>query len=184
MRTGLRIAVLGCLAGAGLVLLALSRPWLTARIGAAPPLPGRTVTLTGSAFAPGARALGLVGLAGVAALPATRRWGRAAVGALLVLAGAGIVVVVARVLSDPASAARGTEAFRTGFAVTSSPSLGAWPYVAILGGVLLLSSGALAVLRGRGWAAMGERYEAPAAPKPVGEASLWEALDRGEDPTH
>jgi hypothetical protein len=30
---------------------------------------------------------------------------------------------------------------------------------------------------------MGARYDAPTTPRPAGEASLWEALDRGEDPT-
>ena len=165
MRTGLGIAVLACLVGAGMVLLAGSRAWVTTRVGAAPPLPGRSVALTGTTLVPGARALALVGLAAVAALPATRRWGRLTVGVLLVLAGSGIVVVVARELAESAAA------------------LGGWPYVTILGGLLLATAGGLAILRGRRWAAMGDRYESPAAPRAGGDASLWDSIDRGEDPT-
>ena len=51
----------------------------------------------------------------------------------------------------------------------------------------LAGAGALTVLRGRSWPGLGQRYDAP-APRPVPEGppterALWEALDRGEDPT-
>jgi hypothetical protein len=48
---------------------------------------------------------------------------------------------------------------------------------------LLVAAGLLIVVRGRSWASMSSRYDAPAQRPREGEASLWEALDRGEDPT-
>jgi uncharacterized membrane protein (TIGR02234 family) len=180
-RRELLVAIGLCLVGAALVLLAMSRPWLTYHLAAAAPLPSREVDIAGARLAPGARVLGLVGLAGVAALPASRRRGRTVVGLLLALAGAGLVADLIRVLSDPlAAVARAdlTDATRRG-----STSLGGWPYVAMLGGLLILAAGALVVVRGRRWEELSARYDAPTEQAPPGEASLWDALDRGEDPT-
>lgn len=177
-RRELLVAVGLCLVGAALVLLAMSRPWLTYRLGAVAPLPARRLDLSGARLAPGARVLGLVGLAGIAALPASRRVGRILVGLVLALAGIGLLLDLVRVLRDPAGAVRRTD-------VTSLPGssdLGGWPYVAMLGGLLILAAGALVVVRGRRWEELSARYDAPAEPPP-GEASLWDALDRGEDPT-
>ncbi|MDT7570517.1 MAG: hypothetical protein QOE05_691 [Actinomycetota bacterium] len=180
-RRELLVAVLLSLLGSALVLLAVSRPWIAHSVGAAPPLPSKPFRVEGSRLAPGARALALVGLAGVAAVLATRRLGRVAVGVLLVAAGGGIFAVVARALADPDAAVR-----RAGPSVdvTLAPGqdLGSWPYLALLGAVLVAASGLLVVIRGRSWAAMSERYDAPAAKTPR-ESSLWDALDRGEDPT-
>jgi uncharacterized membrane protein (TIGR02234 family) len=60
--------------------------------------------------------------------------------------------------------------------------------------VLAVAAGLLVVLRGRGWPAMGRRYERPApgdggpapARPPTDEeraSAAWRALDRGDDPT-
>jgi uncharacterized membrane protein (TIGR02234 family) len=65
----------------------------------------------------------------------------------------------------------------------ATPGFGPWPYVALAGATLLTAAGALAVVRGRGWGAMSARYDAPVGDRPVNESSLWDALDRGEDPT-
>jgi uncharacterized membrane protein (TIGR02234 family) len=181
-RRELLLAVLLCLAGAALVLLATSRPWLTLRVPAAAPLPTRTLTRNGSAIAGGARALGLVGLAGVAALPATRRIGRVVVGGLLALSGTGIVTVLVRVLAHPVAAVARSGPFPDAH-VAGPVDLGGWPYLALIGGGLLAAAGLLVVVRGRRWEVLSERYEPPAAQGPPGEASFWEALDRGEDPT-
>jgi uncharacterized membrane protein (TIGR02234 family) len=74
--------------------------------------------------------------------------------------------------------------------------------VGLIGTVLLGLTGALAVVRGGVWPAMGSRYDRPSkkarqadSESPadgtnppadrgdMGQRSLWEALDRGEDPT-
>jgi uncharacterized membrane protein (TIGR02234 family) len=176
-RTQLGVALGLCLLGAALVLLALSRAWLAYRVGT-PPLPSRRSTVTGAELSGGARALALVGLAGVAAVPATRGLARTLVGVLIAVAGAGIVADVVRVLADPADRIP-----RLVPKDVRSDSLGGWPYVALLGALLLVAAGLLIVVRGRSWASMSSRYDAPAQRPREGEASLWEALDRGEDPT-
>ena len=182
MRRGLVVAVLLCLAGAALVLLATSRAWLSVQTDVPIGLPARGVELTGSELAPGTRALALLGLAGVAALAATRSGGRIVVGALVALAGLGVMVAVARVALDQTAAALRAEP-GSSLTVVVREDGGVWPYVALLGGLLLLAAGVLTVVRGRSWSALGAKYDAPTEPKPRSEASLWDALDRGEDPT-
>ena len=192
-RRELTVAVGLCLTGAALVLLAAGRPWVEAVLDPGPPSPPAPVSLRGSEVTPGTSALGLLGLAGVAALLATRRAGRLVVGALLALAGTGLVALaVGAAGTDPATAvARVVD----DVAVTSAAGT-AWPWVAALGGLLLALAGTLAVVRGRSWAALSGRYDAPRAPGTAGAAAgepprrpadpdhaAWDALDRGEDPT-
>jgi len=143
------------------------------------------VVLTAGDLGLALQALGLVGLAGVPALAATRRAGRIVVGILLALTGGLVVVRAVGVLLDPAGAADVASTDPAGLELT------AWPAVAVAGGLLLVAAGLLVAVRGRRWAALGRRYEAPGAagpPEPettgpVAERELWEALDRGEDPT-
>jgi uncharacterized membrane protein (TIGR02234 family) len=180
-RRELVASVVLCLVGSALVLLAVSRSWIAHSLPAAAPLPPKRFEVLGAHLAPGARALALVGLAAVAAVPATRRLGRVVVGLLLLAAGAGIAAVVVRALSDPDAAVRRAGPF-VDVVVAPGQELGLWPYVAIVGAVLLVTAGLLVVVRGRSWTSMSARYDAPVA-EPRGEASLWDALDRGEDPT-
>ena len=62
-----------------------------------------------------------------------------------------------------------------------------WPLVAVAAGALVAAGGGLIAVRGRRWVELGRRYESPAgAPAPdrdPRERRLWDALDRGEDPT-
>jgi len=174
----LRAAVLLVLAGAALVLLGAGRDWVHVVLAASPPLPPRTEARTGGDLAGGLRPLGLLGLAGVAALAGTRGRGRVVLGAVLLLAGAAACATTVSVLARGASAA-----------VEQAPGFTAWPGAALLGGALLALGGLVVVARGGRWATLSARYEAPAAraaapaaaPRP--EVAAWDALDRGEDPT-
>jgi hypothetical protein len=163
-RRELQAAIAFCLLGALLILVALSRTWVSTKVPSPPPLPARRLELRGHHFVGSAQPLALVGLAGVAALAATRKTGRVLVGLLVGAAGIGVVAAILHALVD------------------TSVGLGGWPYAAIAGGGLLVAAGALVVVRGRSWSSMSARYDAPVQ-KPPGEASLWDALDRGEDPT-
>jgi uncharacterized membrane protein (TIGR02234 family) len=180
-RRELLLSVVLCLLGSALVLLAVSRSWVSFQSAATAPLPAKSFHVDGSQLAPGTRALALVALAGVAAIAATRAFGRLFVGVLVLLAGLAVVGILLRALLDP-DAAMGRAGPFVDFHVSSGADLGGWPYVALLGGLLISAGGLLVVVRGRSWAAMSARYDAPTA-KPRGEASLWDALDRGEDPT-
>lgn len=189
----LGVAVVLCLLGSGLVLLAAGRPWAQVQVAATGLFEARTAEVSGGQLAPGASALGLVGLAGVVALAATRRWGRVVVGVLLLAVGAAVAVLVARTLGSLTSRALAVDGVRAVGAAPADVGATAWPVVALLGAALLALSGVLVGVRGPRWAGLSRRYESPVAapaddvpaptPGPVTERSLWEALDRGDDPT-
>ena len=194
-RRELRLALALCLAGAAAVLVGVSATWLTYRTG------GDSVRVTSHAVS-GAdasavtRALGVVGLVGVLALAATRSWGRAVVGVLLLLAGAGVVASVLAFLTrdvdglvadDCRRQPQGCLALK---GYPDGPTLGdrraAATLVPLAGGSALALGGGLVAVRGRRWAALGASYEAPGAPVPSAPATdkqVWDALDRGDDPT-
>lgn len=199
-RRELRLAVLLCLLGSGLVLFAVSRTWVTFVFPSTITTTGLSHAVGGGKIVGGAQAFGYVGLAGVLAVAATRRWGRVVVGAVLAVAGVGVVVAVGRALAgglavralsysdvagscgsgvSDAACLRAASAF-AGFTVSESPL---WAWATIVGGTLLAGSGGLVAVRGRRWAALSAAYEAPAALPPVTDKGVWDALDRGDDPT-
>ncbi|NJC69842.1 Trp biosynthesis-associated membrane protein [Planosporangium thailandense] len=162
------LAVLGCAAGAGLVLMAAGRTWGHVTVVRPAPLPPLHQARTGAALLPWLSPLALATLAGAGALLATRGLVRAAVGVLLVLSGLGLVAGAGTRLSSGASPG--------------------WPLVVVVGGLLVAAAGVVTVARGRTWPGMGARYDRPTrgsggAGTPRTEAQLWDALDRGEDPT-
>lgn len=181
------VAVLLDLTGAALVLLAAGRPWGHGVLRQAP-LPTVGLAPSGRSLAPVAAALGLVGLAGVVAVLATRGAGRLATGVLLALAGAGVVAASVHVALDLSRAVRPTAERISGVPGASAEGIRmtVWPRVSAVGGALLCGAGVLTAVRGRRWAALSARYDAPGTDRPVAPAepaAIWEALDRGEDPT-
>lgn len=182
-RRELGAAVLLVLAGAVLLLVSTAGDWVTGVQVQPAPLPSAPVAVSGGEAAGPVRALALVVLAGVPALAATRRTGRTLVGVLLALAGVAAGAAALRVLGDPAAVvAAGVE----DVAVTSRPLL------AVAGAVVTAVAGAVVAARGRRWAALSQRYDAPSsaagrtAPDRSGPGEgpeLWDAIDRGEDPT-
>ncbi|MBY8872726.1 Trp biosynthesis-associated membrane protein [Micromonospora sp. PLK6-60] len=177
-RRELTYAVLFCLAGAGLALWAATRTWAV-ELAERPPLPPVRTARTGGALLPWLPALAVVGLAGGGAVLATRGAVRRALGVLLALLG----LAVAAGGGYGLVAAFGGEVSRQ------------WPALCLVGGVLAAAGGGLTAVRGRGWPAMGARYERPArdgdgGPVPAEgrvtgrrTTEAWDALDRGEDPT-
>lgn len=196
-------AVALCACAGALGLAAGSRPWLALTVARGDPLPPVGAVVTGSDLAPLVPGLAIVVLAGVVGLLATRRWGRVVVGALLAVAGAGLLWAALPALGGTSGDALRAAAFDAGLPAgeVTGASTTTGPALAVVAGVLAVLAGALVVLRGRQWPGLGSRYETPsarAAPKPVEEAGatgavagevppadrmLWDALDRGEDPT-
>ncbi|NHA67221.1 Trp biosynthesis-associated membrane protein [Phycicoccus flavus] len=179
------------LAGAGTVLLAGLRPWVSGTVGDAV-LGGSRVTAGGSEVAPGLSAVALAVAAAAVAVVATGRVGRL-VGLVLwagCVAGAGVLVV--RVLADPSAVLGPVAASRVGRTGTVPATAGptAWPWVALAGVVLAAVALVLAVVGRRSWPAPARRYEAPGAAdghtagsrgERVGTA--WDDLSAGRDPT-
>jgi Tryptophan-associated transmembrane protein (Trp_oprn_chp) len=206
------LTLLACLAGSGLALYAVTRPWwvvVTSRAG----LPALHAERTGADAAPWLIGLALVALAGTGALLATAgRW-RRALGVLLVLVGAGVTAgaIAARVSAGTGGAGAGGTV---------------WPVACGLGGAIIVGGGLSAARHGHRWPTMSARYDRqpsppdlvagrhtgepfpsdpvagrrtgepfpsdPAAGRRTGESSAeppldrraaWDALDRGDDPT-
>lgn len=188
------LAALLCVLGAFLVLVGVGNDWVVVGVAGNPLLPARELGVSGADLAPGLRALGIVGLAGVPALAATRGRGRVVVGLLLLAVGLGLLVAVVRLeLTGLRLGGRAlvSDAVReAGGAQGESFDLTGWSVVTALGGLVLALAGLLVTARGRSWEALGRRYDVPAAgaatpsgEEPAAERDLWEALDRGEDPT-
>jgi hypothetical protein len=149
-------AATAAVTGAGLALFAASRVWSDQ------PVRG-TGARTGGDLLPWLPALGLAALAGAGALLATHGVARLLVGGLLALCGLGLAGGGATgVVADATSAW--------------------WPALAAVGGLLVLDAGVLTLRGGRSWPALGARYQRDPAGAGT-EASMWDALDRGEDPT-
>jgi len=106
-------------------------------------------------------------MAGAGALLALKGVLRKVIGALLTATGLGCVAAAA------AGLAGGADPF--------------WPALAIVGGLVVAATGALTVKAAGSWPSMGARYERPVhqqvPKKSESKADLWDALDRGEDPT-
>ena len=183
------VAVLLCLVGAFIVLVTAGRTWIELTV-LSPLVEDRALPVTGAELSPGVRALGLVGLAGVVAVAATRRTGRVVVGLLLLLVGVAVVALALDAGSDAFARAQDTVTVTEAGGTVSDAGVGTvWPYACAAGGLLLGVAGLLVAVRGRRWAALSQRYEAPASREPEApgperaERALWESLDRGEDPT-
>jgi uncharacterized membrane protein (TIGR02234 family) len=170
MRRDHLTAVASCLAGAGLALFAATRVW-SVRVEHRPGLSDLRAEQTGADLQPWLVGLAVVALAGAGAMLATRGVARRVLGVLLALTGAGVAAgaVLARAATDPDAAG-----------VAGS----AWPAACVLGGAAVAAGGVLAARHGHLWSAMSSRYERRPAPASLDEGrELWDALDRGDDPT-
>jgi hypothetical protein len=178
-RRGLGIAVTGCVLSGAVALFAVGRVWLHYTV----PRDGLAdlrATATGHATAGAAGTLALVVLAGVVVLPATRGFGRRLAGAAIALAGLGIGYLAVLTIAfttdqlDVAEASTYTDGRAT-----------AWPWIALVAGVIAIAIGAFAVVASGRWPAMGRRYESAGSAKrgPATETSIWDRLDEGDDPT-
>jgi uncharacterized membrane protein (TIGR02234 family) len=170
--------------GAAIVTGFAGRTWATVASGTGLGTFGQH--LTGRSLSGALAALGWAGLAGIAALLATRGWVRVAVGALL--AAFGVIVAVVSPLAVRRAhvvAAAGDKSNLARLGGDVVVHVNGWWALSLAGGLLLAAAGLLTVVRGRSWPGMSARYDRPGTTPPAGDdpASLWKALDRGDDPT-
>jgi uncharacterized membrane protein (TIGR02234 family) len=193
----LMTAVLLLMIGAGLAWTCLGRVWLhgVPRALDGHDLSGVDVHTAGPTTVTG-RELGvsvglpLAALAAAGAVLASRRNVRFLVGLLAVVVTAGLLAVDIRAIGRRDSYVP-LKTFEHIGESPPAPGVTVWAYLALLGAVFALSGALLVLVRGRGWPALGQRYEAPDASKvaepvaaqAVGDRGVWDALDRGEDPT-
>jgi hypothetical protein len=173
----LALAVVLFAAAGLLLLLAAGRTWASGTLhhDVGPTFLVIHQSRTGRSLSGVGTAAGVMALAGLAALPATRGAGRMVLGAVLLIAGAAAVVGgVAHALTPPA-----------GYRASG------WPEVSAAGGLALAVAGMLTAGPGRRWPGLSRRHDPTGVlPGVVDEGTagrrsggLWEALDRGEDPT-
>jgi uncharacterized membrane protein (TIGR02234 family) len=178
--------------GAGGALLVSTRSWQTVTTPRPAPLHDDVLQLSGRTVDAAPTALALVALAGVVAVLATRGAVRRLVGAVLALTGAGLVwraIASSGAVSAGRARALVGEHRATVDVSAAAPRIAThamWPALTLLCGVVVAASGVLIAWRGHRWQVMSARYEAqPAGPADPAKAAatLWTALDRGEDPT-
>ena len=200
----LAVSVVGCLAGAGLALYAVTRTW-SLQVIARPGLSDLRTARTGADEVPLLVGLALVALAGAGALLATRGLVRRLLGGLLAVVGAGLI-------AGAVAGRAGLDAGRAGAGAA------VWPIACVLAGGLIVFGGVRAARHGHSWPSMGSRYERRTVPptatqvgagagpsaaagpnrtqdpadvagdqraevRPVDTRDAWDALDRGDDPT-
>lgn len=185
-RRQMLIALGACALGAAVVLAVAGRTWAHVTLKLPAPLPSSTVPLTGRQLHGLPFALGIAGLAGVLAVIATRGVARLVVGALLVVFGAATIAATIAAVGSPHVLATAEAGSRTGRAGVGAVSVAPWWIGSVIGGALLVVGGALVAVRGRRWPGMSSRYDAPGtrpAARGTPEATLWDTIERGEDPT-
>jgi uncharacterized membrane protein (TIGR02234 family) len=187
------LALLGCVAGAGVTLIAGGRPWVDGQ--AVQGTLRAPLHVSGGSLAPAVPALALAALAGALAVLATRGVVRRVAGFAVALCGLGVVVASALHLNPDTDDLAGRAGSALGTATATATGGGtAWPWLAIVGGVLITGAGGAAAWHGPVWPAMSSRYEAPSsadAAVPTRQRTTaddaplaqWRAMDRGEDPT-
>ena len=174
-RRPLWMIVIGLLAGAGLL-------WGSSKLACAwsvevTPLHGNVVDARdGSEQAPALIPLALLSVAAIAAALATRGWARRLVGALVVLAGIGMIAVAFTQLAGVFGA------HPNGYPLSQVVLAHVLP---VLAGVLVGWAGWLIVKGARNLPGLGANYETPAGGKRKRDPDdeLWLALSEGEDPT-
>lgn len=170
-RRELGVWVGGAALGSVLVLVAAGREWV------ANVRPAGDAVPTGSELSPALTPLALAALAGVVAVLATKGVGRLLMGGLLALCG--LAAAIASWRASEASTV--LDRLRQGAGALTWDTT-AWPSIAVTGALIVAVAGVVAIVRGGRWSAMSGRYErqTPA----MDDRSLWDALDRGDDPTN
>lgn len=176
--------------GAGVALLVSTRPWQTVITHRPRPLADTVLHVSGRTIDAAPTALAVVALAGAVAVLATRGVVRRVIGVLVAVAGAALVwrSVLGFAVMGTARAQRLVASKHPGVALVSGTHVSTqalWPALSLLCGVLVAAAGAVIAARGHRWVAMSTRYDAPtaAADRARSDATMWAALERGEDPT-
>lgn len=186
MRTR-RGVVLIALIGAGLLLASTALTWVSAS-GLGDTATVDELDVTGSEAATVVTAMGLVALAAAVALSIARKLGRWVIAVLLFIAGAAGIFSAGRAVATPEQAAQTAVGEATGtLSQAAQYSLGAGPFLAAAGSLILLIAAVAIVLRSGSWvdASASKKYRRAhgVTEGDPDEYDLWDGLSQGEDPT-
>ena len=181
-RLKLALVVAGAALGA-LVLLAWTQPWFAIVLDGE-----QSLSVTGQDAAPALSALGVAALALAGALAIAGHGVRMTLGVVELLLGAAVTAISAAALGDPVAASASTVTEATALAgadsvaaLVQSATASAWPWLAIVFGVLLVLVGGAVVITSRRWPGPTRAYDSGSAE--TGTAGAWDALSEGDDPT-
>ena len=176
--------------GAAALLLLATRDWQTVTTVRERPFADDVLQVSGRTVDGAVTALALVALAGVVAVIATNGLPRRVVGGLVALAGLAAVwrVVVALPAVGAARAVSLVHDAHPQVAgtphVTTHP---VWGVLSVAAAVLVAGAGVVIAVYGARWRGLSARYERrapdPEQARARADASLWTALDSGQDPT-
>jgi hypothetical protein len=154
---------------------------------------GARLDIDGQVAAPALSALALASLVLVGALSIAGPFFRLVFGVLESLIGVAVVFSSVLAVTDPVAASGPAISVATGLAgdravAASVDSLAsaAWPWIALVCGVLIVLAGAAIVALGRRWPGSSRRYQATRLENADGARSPvddWDALSGGADPT-
>jgi uncharacterized membrane protein (TIGR02234 family) len=177
---------------AALALLSWTQSWVRGSL-----TDGQSIAAAGDIAAPAIPPLAFAALALTAALALAGVVFRVILGVLLSLLSAAILTSALLALVDPIAAAAaaitalsGVEGVSSVRALVTGTTITAWPWVALVAGLIGLVGGVLVALTARRWPARARRYDAvrlvATAEEPDERAdplSAWDDLSDGRDPT-
>lgn len=182
--------------GAAAVLLLSTRVWQTVTTARPRPFADDVVGLSGRTVDGAITALALVALAGVVAVIATKGVVRRVIGALVAAAGIALLWRIAAAMSPVGDVRARALVVAKHPQVTGTPHVvthPGWAVLSLVAAVLVVAAGAATAYRGARWAGLSARHERPGRPsrhsvdpaqaRARADASMWTALDSGEDPT-
>jgi len=186
---GRRVKLLLIAAGAlvaGLVLLAWTQPWFQVSL-----VEGQALEVTGEVAAAGLSALALAALVLVGAISIAGVFFRFVLGALQALIGVAVILSSTLALGNPIAASAPSISEATGItgaapvvALVGSVSVTAWPWVALVAGVLQIVAAAGILVTAKSWPGSSRRYQAARVTTEGGSPiEDWDALTSGGDPT-
>lgn len=184
--------LLALVAVSGLTLLAWTQSWFTVVLAGVDASEG-TVSVVGSVAAPALAALGLAGLALVAALAISGPVLRMLFGVFELGIGAGVVLSGLVAIGSPVAASASAVTKVTGLSgaesiahLVTSVSQSAWPWVAVVLGAVSAALGVIVLLTARRWPGSTTRYQSVNPDenrKSPNRVSDWDELSGGSDPT-
>jgi hypothetical protein len=202
-RRGLTVAVLACCVAGAVAFLSASRGWGTVTIVRPAPLPPTVTARTGDAWVPALPALSLVAIAGAGALLALKGVLRKVIGLLLTATGLGCVAAAVTGLAEGADPLWPVLAVVGGLVIAATGAVtvkaaGTWPSMGAR--YERPAPGDRHERPARKHAPEQDDQDAPeqngnhvpeqenpdrtsSLPAAESRAELWDALDRGEDPT-
>lgn len=176
------------LLAAGLAFASTLPIWIRAEVTTV--LETTTLEISGADAASAVSALALVALAAAIAVRFTGPKLKKVVSALMVLVGLGIAVSAVGVYRNPQAAAATDVSAATGTtAAANSYLVTIMPWLAVVGGLLVIACGVWAFFASSYWA-VGRKYDRAAARAQristvdeVDDIDAWDSLSEGQDPT-